>query len=65
MLTMAWFIIQEFEVLRVAYENSNHKELDEYKEFFTENEFWLEDYSLYRACKDKYEGRPWSEWVRK
>lgn len=51
-----------FEVLRVAYENSNHKELDEYKEFFTENEFWLEDYSLYRACKDKYEGRPWSEW---
>lgn len=33
-----------------------------YYEFIDENAFWLEDYSLYMALKDHYNGTSWSQW---
>ena len=30
---------------------------------FAENEWWLSDYALFMAVKDRFEGRPWTEWA--
>lgn len=51
-----------FEVLRTAFKNSSHQELDGYKTFLKENEYWLEGYCLYSACKNKFEGTSWTDW---
>ncbi|MCI9616659.1 MAG: 4-alpha-glucanotransferase [Eubacterium sp.] len=51
-----------FQVLRTAFKNSSHQNLDEYKSFFKENEYWLEGYCLYSACKNKFEGTSWTDW---
>lgn len=51
-----------FKVLRTAFENSNHFETEEYKKFLKENEFWLEDYCIYSACKNKFSGTAWFDW---
>ncbi|MCI9564674.1 MAG: 4-alpha-glucanotransferase [Eubacterium sp.] len=51
-----------FQVLRTAFKNSSHQNLDEYKTFFKENEYWLEGYCLYSACKNKFEGTSWTDW---
>ena len=37
-------------------------ENDEYRAFVSENQFWLEDYSLYMAIKDRNGGVSWNEW---
>lgn len=34
----------------------------EYLEFKQDNKEWLDDYSLYMAIKDSYDGLMWSEW---
>lgn len=55
-----------FDVLRKAYERakekSKEKEDEKFKEFKEENEFWLKDYALFMALKDKNGGKPWYEW---
>ena len=51
-----------FDVLRKAYERSEHKTTDEYKEFIKKNKDWLEDYALYMAVKNSMEGKSWIEW---
>lgn len=51
-----------FTVLKEAYKNSNHKNTDEYKQFLKENEFWLDGYCLYSACKKKFDYMSWQEW---
>lgn len=51
-----------FKVLKTAFENSNHKESEEYKTFLEEHKHWLEDYCLYSACKNKFDGTSWVEW---
>ena len=33
-----------------------------YRCFVRDNEYWLDDYSLYMAVKDYYNGKPWYEW---
>lgn len=50
------------EVLHKAYRNSHHKETAEYKAFCEENEYWLEDYAMFRAIKDSRQGQPWQQW---
>lgn len=50
------------EVLHKAYRNSHHKETAEYKGFCEENEYWLEDYAMFRAIKDSRQGQPWQQW---
>lgn len=51
-----------FTVLKTAFENSHHKEKKEYKEFLKDNDFWLDGYCLYSACKKRFEYRSWQEW---
>ena len=49
-------------VLKKAFDNYNLEEDAEYKKFVKENKFWLDDYSLYMAIKDKMNGICWDEW---
>ena len=57
-----------FKVLKKAYERfrdrmrDGHQEKAEYERFVSENAFWLDDYSLYMAVKDKNDGVSWNEW---
>lgn len=51
-----------FDVLRKAFYRSNHRNTKEYLTFCNNSKFWLEDYSLYMAVKEHYEGREWQLW---
>ncbi|MSS63222.1 4-alpha-glucanotransferase [Velocimicrobium porci] len=51
-----------FKVLRKAFERSNHKDIEEYKEFCAQNTYWLDDYSLYMAVKCTFDNQEWSLW---
>lgn len=51
-----------FRVLKKAFERSNHKDTREYKIFYDENAFWLEDYALYMAVKDAHGGKSMLTW---
>lgn len=54
--------LTRFVVLRKAYENSKIAENVQFQNFVRENAFWLEDYSLYMAIKNEYEGKSWIFW---
>ncbi len=49
-----------FKVLRKA--NNNFISDEKYINFCNENSFWLDDFALYMAIKDSYNGKPWNEW---
>lgn len=51
-----------FKVLRTAYENSNVSETKEYQDFASENSYWLDDYALYMAVKNLFDGISFIEW---
>jgi 4-alpha-glucanotransferase len=51
-----------FGVLKKAYRNSRHKAKASYKEFVSENGYWLQDYAFYMALKTENGGRSWQEW---
>lgn len=53
-----------FIVLRKAYEasNGNHKRTKKYKDFLNENEYWIDDYSLYMALKNHFDNKEWLAW---
>ena len=51
-----------FDILRKAYERSNISENQDFIEFKEKNAFWLDDYALYMAVKNKFEGKAWIEW---
>ncbi len=51
-----------FQVLKAAYQNSRHQETEEYINFLKENQYWLDDYCLYRACKEHFDNVSWQEW---
>lgn len=54
-----------FLLLRQAYNRFiDHKIQDskEYKDFVKKSAFWLEDYCLFMALKNKFEGKSWLEW---
>lgn len=36
--------------------------LNEYQQFCENEKFWLDDYSLFAAIKDYFNGAPWNEW---
>lgn len=52
--------LSRFRTLKKAFYRFRKNE--EYETFVTENGFWLEDYSLYMALKDKHDGAGWNEW---
>lgn len=53
---------QRFDVLKLAYRRSSHKQTKEYQEFLKENAYWIEDYSFYMAVKFYFENRSWQTW---
>lgn len=50
-------------LLRKAYERSNVGENEEFRRFQEEEAWWLKDYALFMAVKQRFEGKPWSEWA--
>lgn len=52
-----------YPLLRKAYERSNISENPDYQRFMNENRWWLADYALFMAVKDRFDGAPWSEWA--
>ena len=51
-----------FKLLKKAYAKSNIENDKAYKDFVKKNSFWLEDYSLFMAIKEKYKGKSYSLW---
>ena len=50
-----------FNVLKIAYNNFDLTK-KEYIEFCNINSYWLEDFGLYMALKNAFDGKPWNEW---
>lgn len=54
------------EMLKSAFENYNRAEAGDhqaaFEEFINRNSEWLNDFALYVALKDQFEGKPWYEW---
>lgn len=51
-----------FETLRLAFGRSRHGSEKEYQEFRKENQLWLDDYCLFMALKNYFQGSAWSQW---
>ena len=52
-----------YPLLRKAYERSKISENPEYQKFVNENSWWLSDYALFMAVKDRFEGVEWTKWA--
>lgn len=55
--------LHRFSLLRLAYERSQITQNANYLKFVQENEWWLSDYALFMAVKDRFDGKPWTEWA--
>jgi len=51
-----------FPLLRLAF--SRFERTDEYREFCRRNAYWLDDYSLYMAIKQREGDKGWTEWPK-
>ncbi|MCR5595834.1 MAG: 4-alpha-glucanotransferase [Lachnospiraceae bacterium] len=51
-----------FKLLNKAYKKSNIASDPDYVRFAKENAFWLDDYALYMAVKNSFDGKSWIEW---
>lgn len=51
-----------FQILKLAYNNSLHKQIKEYEDFCKEQSFWLDDYSFYMALKIYFDNKEWLLW---
>lgn len=54
--------LSRFKVLKIAYERSGIAGDEEFVKFKTDNAFWLDDYALYMAVKNSFDGISWIEW---
>ena len=52
-----------YPLLRKAYERSRIHENPEYQKFVAENSWWLSDYALFMAVKDRFGGVEWTKWA--
>lgn len=52
-----------FKLLRKAYERANIGEDQEFEAYRRENAWWLDDYALFMAVKDRFDGVAWNEWA--
>lgn len=53
-----------YPLLRKAYERSKISENQDYQRFVSDNQWWLGDYALFMAVKDRFDGAPWTEWAQ-
>ena len=53
-------------LLRAAFNNFKSMDIPEekkrFREFCSENKEWLDDYALFRAVKERFDGCAWTEW---
>ena len=56
-----WLYETRIPILKKAFERFDNKN-EEFFNFTTENIKWLEDYALFMALKEYYDGLPWYEW---
>ena len=57
--------LSRFKVLKIAFENAKKQgllESQEYQKFITDNAYWLDDYTLYMAVKNAFDGVCFMEW---
>lgn len=54
--------IAKEKLLRKAYEKSDIKNNSQFNEFCKENDYWLDDFALYFAVKQYFDGKSWIEW---
>lgn len=52
-----------YPLLHKAYERSRISEDPDYVRFAEENRWWLADYALFMAVKERFGGAPWTEWA--
>lgn len=52
-----------FKLLRKAYERANVGEDQKFEAYRRENAWWLDDYALFMAVKDRFDGVAWNEWA--
>ena len=52
-----------YPLLRKAYERSKVSENLDYLRFVEENQWWLSDYALFMAVKDRFGGVEWTQWA--
>ena len=52
-----------FKLLKKAYKKSNIGEKEEFKKFKDENCYWLNDYAMFMAIKERFEGRSFDNWA--
>lgn len=52
-----------YPLLRKAYERSKVSENRDYLEFVEKNSWWLKDYALFMAVKERFDGKPWTQWA--
>lgn len=52
-----------YPLLHKAYERSRISEDPDYVCFAEENRWWLADYALFMAVKERFGGAPWTEWA--
>ena len=55
--------INRYPLLRKAYERSDISNNAAYQKFVAENNWWLSDYALFMAVKERFDGKPWTEWA--
>ena len=53
-----------YKLLRKAYGRSDITKNQDFLKFQREQGYWLKDYALFMAVKDRFEGAPWSEWAQ-
>ena len=46
-----------FKLLKKAYKRSNIREREEFKKFKDENQYWLNDYAMFMAIKERFKGQ--------
>ena len=50
-------------LLRLAYSRSDIGHNETFAAFCEKNKWWLDDFALFMAVKDRFEGKPWIEWA--
>jgi 4-alpha-glucanotransferase len=51
-------------MLKVAYNRfpGKHEAAEDFHRFINKNEYWLNDYAMFVAIKEKFNGQPWWDW---
>ena len=52
-----------FKLLKKAYKRSNIREREEFKKFKDENQYWLNDYAMFMAIKERFKGQSFDNWA--